>query len=429
MKTTDSKLPVAIVLATVAAIYFLFIHYVPYCYDDWNFKEMYMRGSGGQFVLTWEWFTDYIDLVRFENDGRLSDITIILFEFMPRWIYDVFLALSCVVWIWLSVKFVNPDRRITAVGTVVFWLLTVLFMPWRDWIMACVVFSLNYVIASALCAVFIWMWISRPRTIWLIPCLVLGFVVGCWHEGFSVSLAAGAFLMALARKRMPDAVHIATYVALLAGIVVAITAPGIINRLMNETDGEFIAIGFKYVARDMTMVAALAVTAIVMWIVPRWRGRLTEAWASTPLPFFAGACAMASLIVVKQGVSPRVAWPAEYFAILSLMILFQPVLKSRFARIASVAAYAGIVVFYANVLRWQKKTYCQVEEIMNLYEQSADGTVHYDFDPDTPVWTLHHPSRSQMLEVRNGLFLEGIDPMRRRFRLLPHEQSESECRR
>lgn len=182
-------------------------------------------------------------------------------------------------------------------------------------------------------------------------------------------------------------------------------------------------------ARDMTMVAALAVTAIVMWIVPRWRGRLTEAWASTPLPFFAGACAMASLIVVKQGVSPRVAWPAEYFAILSLMILFQPVLKSRFARIASVAAYAGIVVFYANVLRWQKKTYCQVEEIMNLYEQSVDGTVHYDFDPDTPVLTLHHPSRSQMLEVRNGLFLEGIDPMRRRFRLLPHEQSESECRR
>ena len=99
MKTTDSKLPVAIVLATVAAIYFLFIHYVPYCYDDWNFKEMYMRGSGGQFVLTWEWFTDYIDLVRFENDGRLSNISVVLFEFMPRWVYDIVLALACVVWI------------------------------------------------------------------------------------------------------------------------------------------------------------------------------------------------------------------------------------------------------------------------------------------------------------------------------------------
>ena len=424
-----NRLAVAIVAVTMAAVYFMFIHYVPFCHDDWNFREMYLRVSGGEFALTWQRFADYVGLVRLENDGRLSDASIILFEFMPRWIYDVFFAGCCVAWMALSAKICTPGRRLNAAAMVTFWLMAVLFLPWRDWVMGSVVFSLNYVVASSVTALFLWVWTGKIHGAWTAVCVVAGFAAGCWHEGFGVPLAAGVCVMAMARRRMPDGSHLTVMAALIAGIAVAMTAPGILNRVDAEADGRLIVIGAKYVVRDLTMVVALVAACAMMLTSKRRRARLAEMWRTTPLPLFAGACAVATAITMKNGFTPRVAWPAEYFAILSLMTMAGDAWRNRGVKLCAALAYAAIVAFYAGVIKWQMKTCHDINEIVARYEASADGTVWYDYDEETPVWTLHHPSRSQMTLETTAQFLRDADPKRRLLVIRPCEPCASECRR
>lgn len=407
----------AAVALTVAAVYFLFVHYVPWCNDDWNFREMYLRVSGGEFRLTSGWLADFIRLARVENDGRLSNVADLLFQFAPRTVYDVFFALMCVVWIMLGARISTGRGRPCASAALALWAMAILLLPWRDWIMGSVDYSLNYVVSSGVAVLFMWVWLRRISPAAILPAALVGFLAGCWHEGFSVPLACGAVLLCLSRRRWPDASHAVVLAALLAGIVTAMTAPRLLERVEGEGGG-LVVVSAGYVLRDLPAVFILAAVCLAAMSRARWRSLLARAWRDTPLPLFIGACAMAVAIVLGKGLTPRVSWAAECFAMFALLALFRGPL-SRVGAPAAVAAYTAIVIFYAGVICFQRQTARDIADVLELYGRSADGTVYFDYSTDVPMWTLHHPSRSQLTAPATVGFLRSLDPQRRTLRIEP----------
>ena len=396
------------VLCTAAVIFYIFMAHIPYCWDDWNFKEIYMRTSGDVFSLSFNHFLDYIQIVRAENDGRLSNIVVILFEFLPRHVYDVFFALSTVAWLAYSSILTRSDRKCYAPTVILIWLIYIIFLPWRDLIMSCVDFSLNYVVASAVTITFLGLYFlcKKSRQLWLL--LPLAFITGCWHEGFSVPLAAGIFGYSIYKRKLDNPWRFAVFLTLVAGIILAMSSSGLRNRI---NENHFVSNNFtiSYVMRDMLPVLCVTIWLLIMSLRPNRRKRLKEIADTSLLVLWLGAMATAVVIVVHAGESSRVSWSANMFAILAIVTLINSYRRlDTLIKHTSLIGYMVIIAFYCGVIHWQIKTEKDHYIILNQFKNSPDGNIDYDVELWSPIYTLHHPCRYQLFEPFSKDFFKGV---------------------
>ncbi len=399
----------SVVLLIATVIYYLFISYVPFCYDDWNFREMYMRVSDGGFVFSGDNFADYVTLVRYENDGRLSNIVDILVQFAPRWIYDIIFACCVALWLKLSSKLTVTHKNLAAMTVSVIWAMYVIFLPWRDGIMSCVDFSLNYVVASALSLVFVWLWRLDNRSVGIIVVSgVTALIVGCWHEGFSVSLAGGLAVYCFFHRRSLFLSHrIIMCLMLAVGIVIALTSEGLRRRMEGDS---LIVVNMSYVLRDMMPVLLSVALLALMMCKNSWRQLLRQLGRDTLFLFWLGGMLSGTIIALHSGHTPRVAWCADMFAVLVLgSVIGSLKLQDRVANCITVITTGALIAFYCGVIGWQMRTQRDYESVMTKFEQSIDGVIEYDYSAYTPIYTLHHPSRFQLVDTVCAPYLRGID--------------------
>ncbi|MCM1337034.1 MAG: hypothetical protein NC187_00940 [Candidatus Amulumruptor caecigallinarius] len=195
-------MPVFAVLTAVLALLFgcVFQAY-PLCVDDLWYLSDATAQLGTIEALRQTWYI-CIDSMTFDT-GRLSSLVLTPFlGFFPRWVFSLCSALC----IWLVLMFGIKLSRVSPIsGRSAYWLALVVFiLPWYEFLFT-MLYSANYVWATALGLTFLWVFFSRGRGS-ISPgrfCLLalLGVMTGWWHEGWTVPMACGLAVWAWMKGR------------------------------------------------------------------------------------------------------------------------------------------------------------------------------------------------------------------------------------
>lgn len=248
-------------------------------------------------------------------------------------------------------------------------------------------FAFNYVWAAALGLFSIWLILRRyktPAAMW--GAMVVALFGGMMHESMSTPLVAGLLVWGVLNgkwKGIPRA-NRAVLICFLVGTFVAFTSPGIWFRATKvwQPDDPMIPLLLKSDYIALALAAALLITAIV-------RPRALKPLLQGKVCIWIVAAISAIAFSAVGGIVGRSGWFANIYALIAFA-LWIPRCKRQPKWLVGLL---GLLVIgeYAGLTYWQLKRGKELKEVIDLYQQSPDGQVFYDFtdDPDVPWWTMH----------------------------------------
>lgn len=174
-----------------------------YADDTWYLAET--TGIPG----SWEYFTTTLEssLSHATYDtGRLCNIVSAIFlGLTPRWVY----ALLTSLWVFFILRAPLRLLHIEPLSPLdMLWNIAILFLfPWFD-CMFTIIFSINYVWTIGWGLLWLLLFCKSSdksdSTGYYVLLLLLGWITGWWHEGFSVPFAFGLFIYFVISRRLPN---------------------------------------------------------------------------------------------------------------------------------------------------------------------------------------------------------------------------------
>lgn len=316
-------------LAIYFALFGFFLIGMPKYIDDYWFME-FLRpwfdaqgiadpdGGGNIFKagIPWReiaatWWHHY------EYDNiRLANIMVVIFLMFPKWLGS---GVALVAWMYAVVRgfgLAGLDWSRSPLLPVALALYYVL-MPWSD-SFGSMDYQFNYLVPAA-GAVWLLMRVSRRRTglVWWTGTVVLGILVGWWHEGVGVPLACGLVALLIFRPYRTPGVLI-TALAIFATVFTVLSGPGMGERVEGEASlvwplpawliSEFVRIEWVFVVDLLLMGVLLLKGGLKSLLTPR-----------TVVP--AAICLASVAIMYVISVKPRVGWMCAEFSIVLFTVL------------------------------------------------------------------------------------------------------------
>lgn len=395
-------------LMLIAIIYALFSYWTPYAFDDYVFMTVYREQNGGSETFSISALIDYAKTIRMVDNGRLANIlspisTLIL----PKWLFSTITGFMISGIFYMGVKLAGVDRRNRFLAVVIFWLLSLFCLPWRNSIMV-PDYLLNYVFSSFFLLLLLCILVTieqKPLSIaQLTVAFVNAFIAGMMHEGFSVPFFGGLCIYTLIRRFHLRWQWWVIVAAFFAAMVLVVIAPGTLLRLGHESETFSVAARLKSFF-TVTPLAPVSIAICLGYILKKKSIQpLCHKLNSQPIivAFATALLATAMAIIVKP--TPRVGWIAELFFMIVLTHLFANGLnklsKRRAIAIGGILNLVG-AVFFAFVLNAAKKLDDQNTKILAEIDKSPNGTVFYDILPpdDFALPYLYLPMRYQYVET------------------------------
>lgn len=201
-----------------------------YADDFWYLSDT--TGTPG----SWEYFTTTLHstLVRATCDtSRLCNIAVSIFlGLTPKWVY----ALLTSAWTFFILRAplrlldIKPLSPLEMLWTLVI----IIIFPWFDY-MFTIVFSINYVWTIGFGLLWLLLFCNTPRQNlskgYYTMLLVVGWITGWWHEGFSVPFAFGLFVYYLISRKRPNRQQLWLLIGLVVGILSLLSLPAIWNMV------------------------------------------------------------------------------------------------------------------------------------------------------------------------------------------------------
>lgn len=318
---------------------------------------------------TWEW--------RYLNDNaRLSNILVVLLLLTPTWFCHL---LSFLCWTYciiggLTLAKVDWRRSYLVAPALLAWMFIV---PGIDEI-ASITFQLNYIVPCALGLYILKKIIEPPGTgATQVMVVFLSFLLGWWHEGFSIPFLGGLFGLATVSRSFRKPFYLAIAIALAAGLAIVVTAPAIWQRM--GTDYAVVNIG-RVLKLSMYFVYLCILVCLIAFCCIRRKS--FKPLANPPILFIVVSSVLSALIQLKVNSTPRAMWWGLYSPVIGILYLLNkraengPSLKSAgkwMCRllIIPVLAFLTVVDCYAIQLRqdWNR---C-VETYISQPERSIFG--------------------------------------------------------
>lgn len=393
-------------LLSIAVVFFLYSYFTPLAFDDLMFKFRYLDHSRGSHSFSWSAISAYAEEIRNFDNGRLSNILCAPVVLMlPHWLFSLVTGLCFALLYWLMLYVADIPRRAWSVGAVFVWAASLILLPFRNHIILCD-YLLNYLYSSIF---ILWFVIILSKTahknispIRFIGALLIAVIAAWFHEGFSAPVCIAFACYTVRRNfRLPWQWWL---LCIVFGLVALQTsfAPGVMAR----ANREFLGHSLFEIAKIIIFVLPAVLLMIGVFVAALFNSRIraiTKKILDNPLLFIlAVASIAASTIILVLDSDPRSGWPAELFAMI-VLIAFIP--RSNWAltrsiRICAATLYLLMIIFFANVIRWQHKFMIQNNEILSLLEKSENGTIFYDIiNPrSTRFSTLFLITREQWVE-------------------------------
>lgn len=397
--------------------------------DDFMFLRDYLDHNGDNAYLTIDGLINNAEFLRDTDNSRLPNILWPLYGmFTPKSVLALILGAAMGTVLYTGAR-MTSDKPLTPCWFILFWGLCIGMLPWRGG-MITGVFASNYFISSALILVFLYLLSSlghsKKRNETVIA-VVIGLFAGMSHEGFSLPvMAALIFYSGLKRFKMP-AVWWTSVLALSTGGIWLVTAPGMWLRLRSlDESGSGINFDLKFYGPVLTAFCLMVLSAGVCLCRPTWRIKLRNLFLNQNFTVCFIAAIAALVLSVRAGMSVRALWAVELFSIICFVSILRQtgLIGCRMLRCIGVAGFILIMIFYANVIFWQKKIDDQHEEIVALIASSDSGTAYFDYNIYVPKTTLLHPVNTTWWEQWHLNQYNRMAPDGKIFNVVPVELSD-----
>ena len=220
-----------VVMITIAHV--LIYSFMPYTCDDYwymtPFRDYFM-GSDSSFPAEslWHCWSDH-----YQTDNiRLANIVFSFFLLLPKVLPSIICGLLVGVILWMSAKLCNIGSRNPLLVAILALMLSFL-LPWYEQMFS-LCFAFNYIWASALTISLAYIYFYKDKQVGVVLSLLLGIIVGAWHEGFSIPLLSGFMVYAFINRRMINRRHFAIMCGLVVGILWLLHAPGLQLNVGNK---------------------------------------------------------------------------------------------------------------------------------------------------------------------------------------------------
>ena len=238
------KIMMLVIILAIILIYTLFSLLCPIMTDDYMFWRKYLTANNGSMMPSLSGYCNYVrDLWLYEN-GRLANMLcapVVLW--MPKLAWAIILAvIICAIYL-LSARMVNGSRPVSPLLLMSIWICSILLLPWYDTSSLMLIdYALNYFPPTLLTLATIWaayrIESGQPfRNIYYYCAIVvIAFLAGIFHEGFSMPLLAAISVIAAVRRFSMPGQWWGIYIALLCGTIISAGSPAIWTRFFTAMD-------------------------------------------------------------------------------------------------------------------------------------------------------------------------------------------------
>ena len=331
----------------------------------------------------WSMMTGEFPRIWATQSGRLGNfLAMPMLYLVPKWIFGFITGGLITLLIFLSCRLAGAIK-----GSIVSWLLyatIILAYPWYDYL-TMVTYGVNYIWAAAACAgaIACFLKIKSIYGIRLIAVCLLMFVAGWMHEGFGAPMTAGLTLSLILHHKEIDRRQVFAWICSCLGTGMILLSPMFWRRRVLET-----TLLMKYTHRELLMqlgpmiLFIIAMTFIILWVAFRSKSGKSILTSSRSL-IFTGAAFAATAVCIKYFTGARTGAPAILFSSLACgyllteatyRVIIPKGIKWTIGLLTG--GFSIIHLVYADISQISQTH--EYEEVTRLYEQSPDGTFHYD---------------------------------------------------
>lgn len=235
----------------------------PYAFDDYTYMGFLgIDENGLPDSIDWGNFYDCFIHNKQSDNLRLANMSAVFALAAPKWIIGLASAVLFSFSIILGGKTVGFTKN-NGVAISILSALLILVLPWWEGIVA-VDYQLNYIWATALFALDIWLFLRDRHLQWFMGA-ILGLLLGIWHEGFSAPALIAMIFVAAVWKRFRNPGRLAMIFGIGLGTAFLLWVPGMRLRFANHPD----SISYYDVSRTILALSPIAVfflLSIISWL-------------------------------------------------------------------------------------------------------------------------------------------------------------------
>jgi hypothetical protein len=399
MNITETKninaIAIFIIIATFGLLWFLMPYYIDdlwYLEGTFGITDRFQRFTIAANNAISHWFYD---------TGRVVNlISPIFLTLVPKWLFAIF----CMFMLWVIIRYAC---KLSGAKPASFqqWLIIVaisFIIPWND-NMFCEIFTLNYILPSALMLVVVHRTLRMneseftPSKKYVIVTFIAAFLCGWSHEGFSVPLIIGlsAYVLTIGLRNTNRKV-IWSCIAIFLGIITLLSGPAIsvrsdgfeniIERMTRLGDGgwlwRLIIYNILYYIHTFVLAISLCNKNIRRELLADNRRHL----AFSLMILSAGTVCFGLFFRFYTG--PRCGLCAELLSAIGLVYLFSIwqkhmhfTIKPMYTIALATLATSATIYINCSAAVLQTKLNKEFDEVVRLYLASGTGEIYYDVMP------------------------------------------------
>lgn len=369
-----------------SALLTLILYFTPANIDDLLYPKNFSKINNSS-ELTWVNYWTYTKYHIMDVNGRLGDKLLILFLYMPKWLFATieFAVLICLF------SFTNKIALSGTKSSKREWLgllsvtLIIFGLPWCDNFFQ-IAFNVNYIIGATLTLIIVYFFfkfekieqVARPIKYGL---FLLTIITAPWHEGYGAVIATALALYIIIFRKLITKIQLQIFVCWLIGCIFFISCPGLYERLGKTTLPQY----------DFNIYCFVSIYRIILYGIPQiiyiFCILISLCFRATKskIQYFCILVVSANLILTCFFQPPRAFSLGNLFAIIGIINILSLIKPKRLLKYLYYSSVTIIVIL--TLLHLGKSIYSEIQlnkqynEITALYQKSTDGTVFYDIMP------------------------------------------------
>lgn len=336
--------------------------------------------------LSWNDYKEFILVHYIDHNGRLANLIAPVFvAITPRWVLATLTGLAMGWATWLTATIASGSRRPSAILVTVIAFVYMFLLPWHVGAIFGVAYTISYLWPTAmgiwLGYLFLYQNKERHSLGRWVGAIILAFLIGCIHEGFSLPLLCGMgliILLGLIRKAV-SGYQWTLFIVCIVGTLVPVCSPGIWMRA--EGSSTVSDASLLILLLELSPLI-LAVGALILATFSRpWRNAIQRNWEVLT---FCGAVVAGSLFMYLRFYSGgRVFWIGDIFCILALAFILHNTpwrwVNFTWLRVSiNIIAWAIMSIHMVTCVIWQAKISHQYNDVIERFRHAKDGIVYED---------------------------------------------------
>lgn len=338
-------------------------------------------------------------------NGRLANLLMILSVAMPQWLVSLCHGAMVGLMIWLVMRCsgAKPMPWMAAVLALVMWK----WFPWHDNMMSSdFMFNYPWTCVAMLGYSFLFFNIRKSKPPIAIA-VIVAFVAGWMHEGFSIPLCcASAFAILFSPKEIRKR-QLPMFAALIVGTALCVFSPSTLMRA-DRAMGDMMYDYPIFILRLLAGFYPLYIYLIVIGIVAFQNGCRHALAELRRDAFWLIVMVVNMAVAMAVQTSPRALWAADAALLVAVTgLLYRNFVWSRRPHyVATSCMLAVLALFVLELIRWQDRLGEEQQEIIGRLESTKQPVICMNLiqESDLPWWTLGIP-RDYVADAGTGYFI------------------------